>query len=172
MRLAPHWLLLTVCVGISLQTGCVTFESLLRREKPTLDTKFMEAQGYSIPPGGMPSEISQDGSTKPSVVLEVRGEGKSRHVERIPLPLDRGVFIEEIVQQAKLHERIGKLQVNIMRPNGEGAPPVRLELYTDEEGRSTNLGTNYALLPGDHIIVNEDKTSALSKIFVSPFTKG
>lgn len=167
-RFAKMHALFFLCLGlICMQTGCVTLEALLRPKKGQegggLDTTLLKAQGYSIPPGGMPAAVNLQASDKPSIVLEVRGDQDQRHVERIPVPMDRGVFVEEIVQEAKLHERIGKLRIDIMRPNGPTAPPVRLEMFTDENGRATSMGTNYALLPGDHIIVNEDRASSFQK---------
>jgi hypothetical protein len=156
-----------------MQTGCVTLEKIMRqndREPGSLDTTLLQAQGYSIPPGGMPTGVDMQASDRPSIVLEVRSDGDKRHVERIPVPMDRGVFIEEIVQEAKLNDRIGKLRINIMRPNGPTAPPVRLDLYTDEDGKAATLGTNYALLPGDHVIVSKDETSAFKKWMQNPFS--
>lgn len=151
------------------QAGCLTLTSLLKRESPPLDTSLLRAQGYSIPPGGMPMQVQPSGSAKPSVVLEIRDEHDARHAERIPVPMDQGFFIEDVVQQARLHEKFGELQISIMRPNGMGAPPVRLELRTDDDGKATSIGSNYALLPGDHIVVNEDRRSALEKYIFSRF---
>jgi hypothetical protein len=142
----------------------------MRKESPTLDTRLLEAQGYSMPAGGMPMEVSPKGSEKPNVVLEIRGGKDRRHVERIVLPTDRGVFIQDIVQQAKLHEKFGRLQISIMRPHGIGMPPVRLDAQTDSDGQITNVATNYALLPGDHVIVNEDSRSSLEKFLDSQFS--
>ena len=169
MRLAPSVMVCAVCVCLCSQTGCLTVESLLRKDSPTLDTELLQAQGYSIPPGGMPTGVSNTGADKPSIVLEVRQDQERRHVERIPLPIDRGVFIEDIVQEAKLQDRIGPLQISIMRPNGPQAPPVRLDLRTDKDGKAVNMGLNYALLPGDHVIVMEDKTSALERMLKTSF---
>lgn len=146
------------------QSGCFTLSSIIRKESSELDTRLLNAQGYSIPPGGMPTKVSSKGSEKPSVVLEIRSDKNKRHVERIPLPMDQGVFVQDIVQQAKLHSKLGPLRVSIMRPSGPMSPPVRLEARTDKHGKTSSLGKNYALLPGDHIIVNEDKRSTLEKL--------
>ncbi len=168
------WALLILLGLVCMQSGCVTLESILRPGKSQqsggLDTALLEAQGYSLPPGGMPAEVDAATSTKPSIVLEVRADKNKRHVERIPVPMDRGIFVEDVVQEAKLHDRIGKLQISVMRPNGPTAPPVRLEVYTDEDGKAATLGTNYALLPGDHVVVNEDRSSSFQKWLQSPFS--
>jgi hypothetical protein len=108
-----------------------------------------------------------DPSDGPRVILEVRAD--ERHLETIPLP-DKGMFIEELIQQAKLNENFGQLSISIMRPNGEGAPPVRMDLTTNDAGKASNVGQNYALHPGDHIIVLHDERSYFER-FMSKTTK-
>ncbi len=158
------------CLGLCLllQTGCLTLSKFMGdRKSPTLDTRLLEMQGYSIPQGGMPSPVAPSSSGAPRVVLEVRDGEK--HLESIPLPMDQTLFIEDIVQQARLHDRFGQLMISIMRPTSAGAPPVRLEVRTDDKGKVANVGQNYALLPGDHIVVNSDNRSGLEKFIDKNF---
>lgn len=153
---------------LAAHAGCITPSTILEKKRPQLDTRLLEAQGYSIPPGGMPTQVtSGDGASEPHIVLEVRGE--KRHLETIPVPMDRPVFVEDIVQQAALHDKLGRLAISIMRPTGPGTPPVRMELKTDDEGKATSIGSNYALLPGDHLVVLEDQRSVLERFINSQF---
>lgn len=148
------------------QSGCITLNSLIGESKPQpFDTRFLETQGYSIPPGGMPSPVKSDPHGAPRVILEVR-DGE-RHLESIPLSAERAMFIEDVVQQAQLHDRFGQLMISIMRPDGHGGPPVRLELQTDNDGKAVKVGHNYALMPGDHIVVNPDNRSSIEKMLDS-----
>ena len=140
------------------------------RPKGQLDTSYLKAQGYDIPPGGMPSPVAPSASAGPQVVLEVRDEG--RHLEAIPLPMDRAVYIEDIVREADLADRLGRLSISIMRPNGSGAPPVHLRLTTNDKGKAADMGQNYALLPGDHIIVSGDRRSGFERIIDRHFMGG
>ena len=161
---------LSTVLGLCLisQNGCISLSAFLGKSKSgTLDTSMLEVQGYSIPPGGMPSPVAPDPDGGPRVILEVR-DG-DRHLESIPLPMDRAVFIEEIVQQAQLHDRMGNLVINIMRPNAQGGPPIRMETRTDKAGKSTNIGQNYALMPGDHLVVSGDNRSGLERIIDTHF---
>lgn len=149
------------------QPGCILLHMFLpRKPSSTLDTSLLKAQGYSIPPGGMPAAVALDPSDGPRVILEIRSE--ERHLETIPLP-EKGMFIEDLVQQAKLHEAFGSLHISIMRPNGEGAPPVRMDLVTDSKGKATNVGQNYGLHPGDHIIVLQDERSYFERFAEKTF---
>lgn len=152
-----------LCLLASSQTGCISLTSFLRSDSPTLDTKMLEAQGYVIPHGGMPMEVAKGDSTKPHVVMEVRLANEKRHVERIPIEADKAVFIQDLVQQAQLHKKIGALHISIMRPT-DGGPPVHLPLSTDSDGKATSMATNYAVYPGDHLIVVEDNESAVEKL--------
>ena len=155
---AANYLRSLILLGLlATQPGCLLLNTFLpRKDRSTLDTSLLKAQGYSIPPGGMPAAVALDPNDGPRVILEIRSD--ERHLETIPLT-DKGMFIEELVQQAKLHETFGSLHISIMRPNGEGAAPVRMDVTTNDDGKATNVGQNYALRPGDHIIViNDDRT--------------
>lgn len=161
-------LLVLLAVVGSTQCGCITLSALMGQKKSSqLDTSLLKAQGYSVPPGGMPSPVAPSSDGKPRIVLEVRGD--SRHLESIPLAMDRATFIEDIVQQAELHEELGSLSISIMRPNGSGMPPVRLETKTNGEGKTVSVGQNYALLPGDHLIVISDNRSSLERFIDKHF---
>lgn len=163
-------LFLLIGLLMSTQSGCITLSALMgQKRSPQLDTTLLEMQGYSVPPGGLPASIGLADSNQPQVVLEVRGDGKEKHLERIPLPTDRSVFIQDLVQQAQLSEHLGRLEISIMRPNGPAAPPVRLDLRTDDNGKPTSMGSNYALLPGDHIIVLNDQRSGLERFIAKQF---
>ncbi|MFK7736581.1 MAG: hypothetical protein AB8B50_11150 [Pirellulaceae bacterium] len=156
---------------LAVQTGCLTLNTYLNPESPQLDTSLLQAQGYSIPPGGMPTKVAASESGEPSVVLEVRGGENGRHIERIPLPMDRSLFVEDLIQQAQMHDKLGELNISIMRPNQiPGQPPIRLELRTDSKGKANSLGSNYALHPGDHLVVVEDQRSLLERFVKSQFT--
>ena len=169
MRYIKRWVLPTLfSICVATQSGCISFSELMGQTKsPTLDTRLLEAQGYSIPRGGMPAPIAPDPNGAPRVILEVRDNGT--HVESIPLAMDKAVFIEDIVQQARLNDRFGKLDISIMRPTQAGGPPLRLDTHIESSGKSTNVGQNYALLPGDHIVVNSDNRSGLERFIDTQF---
>lgn len=158
---------LLACLSVT-QSGCLTLSALMGQSRsPTLDTTMLKAQGYSAPPGGMPSPVAMASDGRPRIVLEVRGDEK--HLESIPVPLDRPMFVEDLVRDAKLHERFGNMDISIMRPTESGAPPVRLETKIRDDGRASNVGSNYALLPNDHIIVISDQRTSLEKFISKQF---
>lgn len=153
------------------QSGCITLASMITGQKPapTLDTSMLEAQGYSLPPGGMPMAVEPDKQGRPRVVLEIRGSSEQRHVESIPLPNEPAMFVQDLIQQAQLNEHFGALSISIMRPTTGGAPPIRLQVRSDRDGKVLNPGTNYALLPGDHLVVLENNESLIERFVKSQF---
>lgn len=157
---------------LSTQPGCITLAALMgvKSSSPTLDTRMLEAQGYSLPPGGMPTAVEPDEQGRPRVVLEIRDKDDKRHVESIPLPEDGALFIQDVVKQAKLNEHFGGLHISIMRPTTGGAPPIRLQVRTDRDGKVAQLGTNYGLFNGDHIVVVESNESAIERFLKSQFS--
>lgn len=160
MNLVSRWNSLILVLLLTTQPGCLLLNAFLpRKPRSVFDTSYLEAAGYSIPPGGMPAPVNLDPNAGPRVVLEVRSE--ERHLETIPVP-EEGLFIQDLVQQAKLHESLGQLSISIMRPQKSGAP-LRLDLRTDDSGKATNIGQNYAVLPGDHIIVFHDERTYLER---------
>jgi hypothetical protein len=144
------------------QTGCITLMGKTR--SPKLDTSYLEAAGYSIPPGGMPAPVGNLSSDGQAIVMEVRTAGKKPHMERIPLPKDRPMFVEDLVREAQIHERVGSVRISIMRSAGPGLPPVRMDVSVQETGKCKNMEENYALMPGDHLIVNHDERTGLEML--------
>lgn len=147
-------------LGLITQTGCLTM-LLGQKRSSKLDTSYLQAAGYSIPPGGMPSPVGQLASDGKSLVLEVRQEGEKPHLERIPLPTDRPMFVETLVQEAKIHERMGGVNITIMRPTGPSTPPVRMDVQVRDTGKVKEMEENYAIIPGDHLIVTYDQRTTL-----------
>ncbi len=150
-------------VGLVCQVGCVTL--LGKKRSPKLDTTYLEAAGYSIPPGGMPSPVGNMSSDGQSIILEVRQAGEKPHLERIPLSKERPMFVETLVQEAKIHERLGGVNISIMRPTGPSTPPVRMDVSVKDTGKVKEMEDNYALMPGDHLIVTYDQRTTFEVFF-------
>ena len=78
-----------ICLGLigllATQPGCVLLSAFLpRKASNQLDVSLLKAQGYSVPPGGMPAAVALDPNDGPRVILEIRAD--ERHLETIPLP--------------------------------------------------------------------------------------
>jgi hypothetical protein len=160
-----------LCSVMAGQSGCISLGSMMGAKRgPTFDTTMLKAQGYSIPPGGMPrqlpSTVIQDGT---GVVLEIRDD--EPRLAAIPLPQGRTVTVEDFAKQLEISKTLGSCTLHIMRPNGD-TPPVRLDVHLNSKGRVSNPANNYALRPGDHIIAISDGRNMLERFIDEQFGKG
>ena len=162
-----RWLCLMGCALLCFhQAGCVTLSSLMGRGRTgKLDTSYLEAAGYSIPPGGMPTPVGRTSGDGQSIIMEVRGEGEKPHLEQIPLSRERPMFVEDLVRDAKINERLGGVAISIMRPAGPNLPPVRMDVRVKDDGKVKEMEENYALMPGDHLIITYDQKTSLEMLF-------
>jgi hypothetical protein len=129
----------------------------------------MKQAGYTFGEyGALKPLTTEDGS--PAIVLEVIS-GK-RHFEKIPLVPGQPMFIADLIRDAKLEKKIGRLNAKILRPNGPNKPPIRLDIDFDDSGKKVMEGQNYSLRPGDHVVVTHDERNMLSSMLPAmPFSK-
>jgi hypothetical protein len=154
-----RWILLgSMLLALGSSTGC----NLLfgRRGGPggDLDLTQLQREGYSLGANGVMLGGTVDDT---SVLLEVN-DGK-KHLEKIPMTEGQPMFVADVIRDAKLHKKVGRIQVRVMRPNGNAAP-VRMDIDFDESGRRVREGTNYSLRPGDRIVVAKDDSTVVSRM--------
>ena len=150
-------------------TGCSTLLGKTKGPLDNLDTKGLKQAGYTFGEYGAQKPITtEDGSA--AIVLEVNN-GK-RHFEKIPLVPGQSLFIADLIRDAKLQKKIGRIKTTILRPNGKNLPPIRLDVDFDDAGKSVMEGQNYSLRAGDHVVVRHDDTSMLAGMVPDlPFMK-
>ena len=145
---------LLVLIGFS---GCAAMSGNKSSEPiDGIDTKAMRAAGYTFDETGTQKAIPT-GDQSPSVILEVR-DGK-RHMEKIPMSPEKPLFIQDVIVDAKLEDKLGKIKVAILRPTGTSSPPIRMEADMEPNGKGVVKWQNYALQPGDQIVVTKDTTT-------------
>ncbi len=145
-------------------TGCGSLTGHYRTANDSLDTRQLEAAGYSFDESGaqLPGKVAPSSSGLPTVVLDIRNG--DRHMERIPISPDKPLFIQDVVKDAKLTNRLGKIRVSIMRATTPNKPPVRMDVDFDSSGQNVMQEQNYALQPNDQIIVSKDDTTWLENM--------
>lgn len=150
-----------------LSAGCSSLVGRTKSPLSNLDPDSMKVAGLTAGAAGGPSAtLTENG--EPCVILEVR-DGK-RHMEKIPLRPGEPMFVGDMVSDAQLYKRIGKIKLTIIRPNGANLPPVRLDVDFDSTGQKVMEGQNYSLRPGDHVLVSRDDTSVFNE-WLGPFSK-
>lgn len=178
MSLSIHFLPLRPLIPVAMLLTCMTLtgcSSLLgsRQRGPLddLDLDGLKAAGYSVDSHGVSAPIPVKDDGRPSIVLEVN-DGK-KHLEKIPLPAEKSTFVGDIIREAQLTDRLGRVDVTILRPAGPGLPPVRMDVDFDSRGKNVMEGQNYSLRPGDHLIVRKNTEGFLDRFMaqVAPWTK-
>jgi len=157
-----------VCV-FGFSSGCSTLLGKTKGPLDNLDTKSLKQQGYTFGQHGAERPLHADGGA-PAIVLEVKN-GK-RSFEKIPMVPGQSLFVADLIRDAGLHKKIGRIKTTILRPNGANRPPVRLDVDFDDSGKHVMEGQNYSLRPGDHVVISPDDKSMLAGVMPSlPFTK-
>jgi hypothetical protein len=146
--------------------GCSSLVGKKKGALDNIDLRSIKAAGYTIGAHGAMRPILTDGG-QPCVVLEVNHSG--RHFEKLPITSGQSIFVGDIVRDANLFKKIGRMNVVILRPNPENPalPPIRLDVDFDDKGRNVMEGQNYSLRPGDHVVVSPKEHSMLGDFFGS-----
>lgn len=124
----------TLLIAIALlapSTGCATLLGKQKGPLDKLDTTELKKEGYSFGAYGANKALVTEESGN-SIVLEVN-DGK-RHFEKIPLVPGQSMFIADVIRDAELHKKIGRIRTTILRHNGPNRPPVRLDVDFDSSG--------------------------------------
>jgi hypothetical protein len=128
-------------------SGCAVFE-----EKPTpkLGAQLAPGGGPAMAPGG-------------KYVVEIRPErGKPQQVERA---LTEPTYVQGALEQSGAIQRFGRMHVQLLRPLPAGGWHV-MELEFDRDLKRIAPEYDYALLPGDRVVVTEDTTTVWDDVMV------
>ena len=168
-RRATFLACLCLLFASALCSGCSTLLGKSKGPLDNLDTKDLKQAGYTFGEYGANKPLTT-GDGSPAIVLEVNN-GK-RHFEKIPILPGQSLFIADLIRDAKLQKKIGRIKTTILRPNGKNLPPVRLDVDFDDAGKNVMEGQNYSLRPGDHVVVRQDDQSRLAGMVPDlPFMK-
>lgn len=165
--LPSRWVLTSlIAVLLCSLSGCHVLFGRKGGVGDDMDLSQLQREGYTVGANG----VLQGGKLdETSVLLEVN-DGK-KHLEKIPMTEGQPMFIADVIRDAQLHKKIGRIHVRLVRPNGNAAP-VRMDIDFDESGRRVREGTNYSLRPGDRIVVTKDDSNFVSRMFSSTSLSG
>ena len=157
-----------LCLAV-LSSGCSTLLGKSKGPLDNIDTKGLKQEGYTFGAYGAQKPLATD-DENPAIVLEVNN-GK-RHFEKIPMVPGQSLFIADLIRDAKLQKKIGRIKTTILRPNGKNLPPVRLDVDFDDSGKTVMEGQNYSLRAGDHVVIRPDDRSLFTTMMPEmPFMK-
>lgn len=147
MRL--HCSALSMCVVVAAMTGCAG----LGTPKSDLAAEISKS--------GTPGTVEQ-GASKVEVIFQPdRGQP-----ERLERALTEATTVQQMLVQSGAFKKYRRIEVEVIRPlpNG-GAHKIPCEY--DRETRQINPESDYALMPGDRVIVKEDPSTIVDDIMRS-----
>ena len=137
----------------SLLAGCASLTgsglgSLLVTEKP--DPPQLPAQASSASSGSVTMEIRPQGSRKP----EIR-----------QVPLQNTVFLQQALEGAGLVKRFRGMKIEVIRMAGDTRQ--KMEAKYQHAQKRVDPAYDYALHPGDHVIIAEENPSTVAEMMKS-----
>ncbi len=141
---------LSICLIVTTMTGCA---------------------GLGSPKSAVRAELSQTGITTTSadgagkmVVIFQPDQGQP---ERLELPLTEPTTVQQTLVQTGALKKFGRIEVEIhrQRPGGGGYFVIPCEY--DRSTRQIDPVNDYALMPGDRVVVKEDPSGVIDDILQS-----
>lgn len=141
-------------------TGCTALIGRSYSDSEKIDMTPVKKEGYTVGPHGVMQVLPTSDET-PSIILEVN-HGK-RSFERVPLVPGQPMFVADLMRDADLYRKVGRVKVTILRPNGNN-PPVRMDVDFDAKGKRVEEGMNYSLRAGDHVVVTANDKNFMDRL--------
>jgi hypothetical protein len=100
----------------------------------------------------------------PKYFVELREDGKQSQLQQFPLTGD--LYVQQVLQQSGALQKFRRIKVEIYRqlPGGGGH---RLDIPFDRAKRQVPPGRDYAIHPGDRIVVTKDTSTILDDMLES-----
>ncbi|NLF73967.1 MAG: hypothetical protein GX575_33585 [Candidatus Anammoximicrobium sp.] len=106
--------------------------------------------------------IAAPGATA-SITMEIRPAGKKPQMTQVQL--DNGTTIQQALEKANLTKRFRRMNIQLLRVAGEQR--AKLDVKYEHTKTQVNPLYDYALHPGDHLIVTQDTATALDDMLES-----
>lgn len=99
----------------------------------------------------------------PTITMEIRASGKKPEIKQFQL--DGGNTVQQMLEKAKLIKKFRRMDIEVIRLTGDQR--AKLDVKYDHTEAQVNPLYDYALYPGDHVIVQEVTKTALDDMFES-----
>ena len=103
-------------------------------------------------------------------VVEVQSyAGKSRRFE---IPITDGMTVQDIVKAVQVRKLFSRITIELQRPVANSRKPLKLPVTVEGFGKRVNPAYNYAIRPGDRLVLSEDPTNTFDDMLdgaLSPF---
>ena len=119
---------------------------------------------------GVSSEASvSDGNSQiqPSRTVTVEFYPNRGRPKRTEVAFQDGMVAEDVLQKTGALRRFRRETIQVARFAPSGNDPVKMEVHYDRAKKQITPGTNYAIHPGDRIMVTQDTTTMVDDLMGS-----
>ena len=108
----------------------------------------------------LPNQVEKDFEGKSYVVILTKGSKKTRH----QMPWKDGMFLQDVIDGTRVRRRFNHMLVEIKRPRKDGVQTIPLKAKYEFRNKRLSNETNYAVHPGDFVMITDDSKSALDQL--------
>ena len=105
-----------------------------------------------------------------AVIVEIRSDAAAPAA--VPIAHEDGMLVQDALVKSGALKRFSRMDVSLVRPRPDGKGPHKMEVTYDGKVRRVSPGSDYALLPGDRVVVVEDTRTEFDDMvdkIVGPF---
>ena len=82
--------------------------------------------------------------------------GKAR---RLQVPITDGMTVQDIVKAVQVRKLFARINIELQRPVANSHKPLKMPVTVDGFGKRVNSAYNYAIRPGDRLVISEDPSN-------------
>ena len=144
------WIMSSIAAAALSWAGCATIEGTAGGlSKVTGDASAANAQ-QPVPPAG-------------AYTIELRGSGHKPEMRQ--MPLTGPTLVQQALEQSGAAKRFRRMNIVVMRAAGDERH--KLDVKFDRKRGTVNPLYDYALVPGDHLVVTEDTSTVVDDMLGS-----
>lgn len=154
-----------VLIALAIAPGCAGLQDAQGGNLAWLTGESGEARKPEAP-----KEMTPPG---PTYTVEIRREG--RKPESAEFLHREGMFLQDVVVESGAAAKFERMTLYIMRTPPQGGPAQRMTSVYDDTQKRVAWESDYAIYPGDHVVITEDRSSKFDDMFnrfLGPFAPG
>jgi protein involved in polysaccharide export with SLBB domain len=140
----------------SFQTGIAFVATLVLSGCAMIDTAGDKSSS-------LPIDTQATATAATTITMEIRASGKKPEIN--PFQLDNGSTVQQMLEKAKLVKKFRRMDIEVVRTVGDQR--ARMDVKYDHTQAQVRPEYDYALHPGDHVIVQEVTKTAFDDMLES-----
>ena len=111
----------------------------------------------------LPANADGTAASTPTITMEIRASGEKPEIK--PFQLENGITVQQMLEKAKLVKKFRRMDIEILRVAADQR--AKLVVKYDHSEAQVRPEYDYALYPGDHVIVQEVTKTAFDDMLES-----